>query len=65
MDIILASILGGVGFLISQNQTKKKSITKKNTDIDIANAENETLRDSEMKKDDDNKHSEEKTGWWS
>ena len=48
-----------------KNQTKKKSITKKNKDIDLSNIENKSLRDSEITKDDENIHSEEKTGWWS
>ncbi len=48
-----------------KNQTKKKSVIKKNKDIDLVNIENESLRDRESTKDDENKHSEEKTGWWS
>ncbi len=48
-----------------KNQTKKKSVIKKNKDIDLSNIENESFQDSENPKDDENKHSEEKTGWWS
>ena len=48
-----------------KNQTKKKSIKKNNKDINASNIENKPLQDNEITKNDDNKHSEEKTGWWS
>ena len=48
-----------------KDQIKKKNISKKNTNIESKNIENDIKQNNEITNDNDSKHSEEKTGWWS
>ena len=48
-----------------KDQLKKKKLSKKNENIKPNNVENDMKQSNEILKENDVKHSEEKTGWWS
>ena len=47
------------------NKTKKKNNVKGQVNIETNKLQNDTMQDNEITNENDTKHSEEKTGWWS